>query len=164
MFKILLCILSLSVCNLNAEVIELNLQKQESYSTWILSAFMNGKYSSDKEIRAIAELKSYSAIPDKQFYKPELRSAVTYTFDGLKISAIENNETKNLIVFNITISKPKWSLSTGIKIGDPVTVLSNIPIPEHADKKNSFCGYDNCVTFDIKNGNISMIELSLYAG
>ncbi len=90
-----------------------------------------------------------------------------FKFDGLTIKMLFSDKDSGVgLITKATISKPRWDLTGGLRVGMPIKDLFlKLPIDASSQVMNiKVCGDTDCVTFLNQNGIVSEIEYSCYAG
>lgn len=89
---------------------------------------------------------------------------VTYTFDGLEISGmfLDPDDAKPLLS-SIEVTSTDWRIAQDISVGYSVRELIEVlgrPEKETVESL-SYCGFNDCMTFNVKNNTVTSIAFDL---
>lgn len=87
-------------------------------------------------------------------------------FDGLKIVILSDAKGQRYSLSQAVITSSKWSITPNYKVGDPIsTALKRLGLkPTVVTDQLSFGGDVDSVSFKLRNGRISEIQIDCYTG
>lgn len=133
------------------------------YDSWIADSFNVNNFKHEEDIINLAKPASITQKNSSLNYPNKIFKTTEYEFDGLTVCAEVEQGTKKSYIFSAIIDSDKWSLSNGIKVGDPIQKLDTLPF-ERDGYSNKYCSEANCIEFHTENGKIIKITYMLYVG
>lgn len=129
----------------------------------LLAESVVGGLTDAASIEALGPLRETVRVPYEAEHAEGQWDDVTFRFDGLQVTALIRREPPHeALVTGVIISSPKWPLAGGLATGMPASRI-RMKMPPNPASPLRFCGLVNCIGFEVQQGRISRILVSLYA-
>ncbi len=138
------------------------LGRLEAVDAWVSQAFRPRALETVQGIRSLGRL-LYENRHRNQLEHAAIETEVReFVFEGLAIHAfVEKAAPHRAWVTAIEITSPCWSLENGLKVGQNVAELERLPVQAEAESLR-FCGVNNCLLAEERDGDISGLRLEIY--
>lgn len=134
-----------------------------AFDARVLAESAAGSLTDVGSIEALGPLREKIRVPYEADHAEGQWDDVTFRFDGLQVTALVRQEPPHeALVTGIIISSPEWPLASGLAVDMPASRI-RMKIPPDPGSPLRFCGLDNCLEFELVQGRISRILVSLYA-
>jgi|GEM_PF-1638045 len=137
----------------------------EQITSWVVDLFPLQHPSTEAEIVSLGNPMQIIDLGQEMGHDGSPVNLRKFVFDGLTISAlISSAPDRTAYVYSIQVMSPEWALSDDVAVGMPASELQHLPFPAN-NGPYGYCGEaDNCVEFDVQDGQVLAIRISLYTG
>lgn len=144
---------------------EAQYRQLEQITSWVVDLFPLQHPSTESEIVSLGNPIQIIDLGQEMGHDGSPVNLRKFVFDGLTISAlISADPDRAAYVYSIQVMSPEWVLSDDVTVGMPASELQHLPFPAN-NGPYGYCGEaDNCVEFDVKDGRIRAVRISLYTG
>lgn len=145
-----------------AQITDDELGRLEEFDAWVHQAFHPQVLETVQGIRALGHLLDERSQPYSIAHASSELEIREFVFEGLAIDAVvEKAAPYRVWVTTIKISSPLWPLENGLAVGQSTAELGRLSVQPEAGSL-SFCGVNNCLVAEERNGSISSLKLDIY--